>query len=77
MDHKVTLFPCVRSLLVLVVYWPVFVDSDIVPFLSRGRAVDKPGVQTVLYYLSQLLQARRDSLKVVVTEKRNNDVKTD
>ncbi len=72
-DHKVTLFPFVSGfLLVLVVWGLVGVYSYVMSLLTRRRAVDKPAVQTVLHNVSQLLQARRDSLKIVVTEKTEN-----
>ncbi|KAF3852369.1 hypothetical protein F7725_005724 [Dissostichus mawsoni] len=35
------------------------------PLLPRRRAVDKPAVQTLLHNVTVLLQARRDSLKIV------------
>lgn len=70
MNHKVALFPGITGfLLVLVGGGLVCVYCYIMPLLTRRKAVDKPAVQAVLNNVSQLLQTRRDSLKIVVTEK--------
>lgn len=72
-NDKVNLFPCVSGfLLVLVGGGLVGVYSYVMPLLTRRRPVDKPAVQTLLHNVSQLLQARRDSLKIVVAGKTRN-----
>lgn len=67
-DNKGTLLPRVGGLL-LVVGGPVRVYSYVMSLFTRRGAVDKPAIQTVLDNFGQFFQARRDSLKVVVTEK--------
>lgn len=44
------------------------------PLFTRGGAIDEPAVQTVLHNFSQFFQSRRDSLKVVVTERIKKNV---
>lgn len=67
-DHKGARLPRVSGLL-LVVGRPVGVYSNVMPLFTRGGAVDEPAIQALLYDFSQCFQSRRDSLKVVVTEK--------